>query len=648
MPNVNVDTYKTLKKNVLAILSNMEKFVSKYPKAELPAPGSEYKVAKEILEKSEFNIVVCGKVKNGKSSMINALIGRNLLPVNSDVATSLAFQISNSQKDEFHVVYANGDRKEIKEEDLAKYGSQTEIDDNGLVDVSKSISYIEVKTPIKFLPEGVTITDTPGIGSTYPHHTAITKQQLKFADAVIYVMNPSPLETIEIDFIKDIAEITPSIMFVMTKVDNENEEAIDQNIKGNKNHIQNAVGKIIGEKFDIFPMSSLQLMSSAQSDNQEDADFNYCISGFEEVKEAMQMLVYKTVGYYRAGSAFNAAIDYYTAVNQSLCNRKNAIVSAVNHYNELVEQYTTASKAFSERMGEKKRSEVMSSIDEIIKISGQDFNKIFSSQGDVYSIFEKEIDALSLDETTQYSDTLGDRVVEKVQTCWSNLTKIVFIKMQEKISEYNEECKLAAPSSLSISVDEELKNSLDISGLSGQERISGMRSEMFMASAVTGAIGTVASAAYFFAPALITPALPVIAPVMVVLSLGTVLWGAISGSQKAKRQKLAQNQSQMKKYVQSVLSNCQKQLVETSLADNKYKSLYQGFIEAIREQAQKSLKEIYDKYYKEIEAMKTTITESKQNPKLIEALDFMITEWQKNKESLKVTRDELENIQKTL
>lgn len=648
MKEENVNRYINLKESVLEVLSRMEKFVSKYPKAELPETDNEYKIAKEVLEKTDFNIVVCGKVKNGKSSMINALIGRNLLPVNSDVATSLAFQISNASVDEFHVVYANGDRKQISEADLVKYGSQSEIDDNGMVDVSKSISYIEIKTPIKFLPEGVTITDTPGIGSTYPHHTAITKQQLKFADAVIYVMNPSPLESIETVFITEIAEITPSIMFVMTKVDNENESSVIQNIEGNKKHIKNAISQKLVEEVDIYPMSSVQLMNCAQTDDQDEAEFNYAISGFDDVKNAMQLLVHKTVGYYRAGNAFNTAVDYYTVINQALSNRKNAIVSAIQHYNELVEQYTLASKAFSEQMGEKKRNEVLCAIDEIIKVAGQDFNKIFSNHGEVYSKFEKKIDQLSLEEMQHYGDQLGDKVVESVQEYWTNLTHTVFSKMQEKISEYNNDCKLIVPIKLSITVDDDVKKSLDISGLSGQERISGIRTEMFMASAVTGAIGTVASAAYFFAPALVTPALPVIAPVMVVLSLGTVLWGAISGSQKAKRMKEKQNQSEMKKYVQSVLINCQKQLTETSLADNRYKSLYQGFVEAVKEQAQKSLKEIYDKYHKEIEAMRSTVMESKQNPKLVEALDFMISEWQKNKETLQAIRTEIENVQKTL
>ena len=62
---------------------------------------------------------------------------------------------------------------------MLAYGSQATIDSKGVMDADKSILYIEVNTPIEFLPKGVSIIDTPGIGSTYPQHTAITKRYLK-------------------------------------------------------------------------------------------------------------------------------------------------------------------------------------------------------------------------------------------------------------------------------------------------------------------------------------------------------------------------------------------------------------------------------------------------------------------------------------
>lgn len=82
-------------------MDGMVSFHASYPKAGLPEVSDDFKITRELLTKGEFNLAVCGKVKNGKSSLINALIGKELLPVCNDVATSRVFKISNSDKEEF-------------------------------------------------------------------------------------------------------------------------------------------------------------------------------------------------------------------------------------------------------------------------------------------------------------------------------------------------------------------------------------------------------------------------------------------------------------------------------------------------------------------------------------------------------------------
>ncbi len=101
MSNNIQSTSETLKKKTLDVMTKMLSFVKQYPKVELPNPSNEFIIAKDLMAKGEFNLAVCGKVKNGKSSLINALIGRELLPVSTDVATSRVFKISNAEEDSF-------------------------------------------------------------------------------------------------------------------------------------------------------------------------------------------------------------------------------------------------------------------------------------------------------------------------------------------------------------------------------------------------------------------------------------------------------------------------------------------------------------------------------------------------------------------
>ncbi len=177
-----------------------------------------------------------------------------------------------------------------------------------------------------------------------------------------------------------------------------------------------------------------------------------------------------------------------------------------------------------------------------------------------------------------------------------------------------------------------------------RNRIGKMRNEMFLGTALTGAATTVIGAAYYFMPALITPALPVVAPALVILGLGAVLWGAISGNSKAKLERLQKNQSQLQKFVQETIANCRKQLVETSLVDNKIQSLYQGFVVALREQVTTSINTTYDEIKTELSTMKKTVVESKQDPSLVTGIEYLIKTWEGLSQKLQTVEELLSEI----
>ncbi|MCR8894827.1 dynamin family protein [Bacteroides sp. ET336] len=633
-----------LKSKIIKLMGNMKSFTVKYPKAGLPKPSNDFILSEELLTKGDFNLAVCGKVKNGKSSLINALIGKNILPVCNDVATSRAFKISNANEDSFFVVYSNGDKKAITVEELAQYGSQAEIDNVGEIATNETIAYIQVNTKVDFLPEGVSLIDTPGIGSTYPQHTNITKQYLRNSDAALFVMNPSPLEDIEINFLKEVAEITPSIIFVTTKIDLCGNQVVNDTMERNKNLISKAIGEKLVLGLYMLKMSSSLLMDAAQSSDEVISNFNYEISGYADVKDAIQNICFLTLGYYRVGIAYNNAVEYYQIIQESLQNRKEASIEAATKYEQLISQYDKANKEFSEKMGDNKKKEVLMKIETILKTMEMDFNQIFTTKGEISEKYTQEIENLSSEEIALYGEDLGERIVNDVKKSWDGLTNLVCEKISSLLIQYNDECKLSITDSVKISVSGSGVGDPQIQNVDLRDRVGKMRTEMFMGTAVTGALGTLIGGAYYFLPTLVAPALPVLAPVMVVLGVGAVLWGAISGNNKAKRENLQKNKAQLLKYVQECLANCRKQLIETSLANNQYQSLYQGFLLAIRQQATTSISSTYEKYKSELDAMKTTIIQSKQNPEYIKAIEQLITQWTVNKNELNNIHTLIESI----
>lgn len=631
-----------LKSEIIKLMDSMMAFQKTYPKFSFPKVSNSFKLTRELLEKGEFNLAVCGKVKNGKSSLINALIGKELLPVCTDVATSRVFKISHSEEEKFYVVYGNGNRKEISQDELSAYGSQAHINKEGEAEIENTISYIQVFTPMDFLPEGVSLIDTPGIGSTYPQHTAITKQYIKLTDAVMFVMNPTPLENIEVDFLKEIVSVTPGILFVTTKIDQNGEDSVKESLKRNQQIIEKAVGSDLPFGISMLKMSSKLLLDAATEEDKTTSEFNYEISGYDEVKSATNDMVFTILGYYRSGLAYNACVEYYTEVLNALNLRHETAKKAATEHDKLLESYKSALADFNENMGDTKRKELFTNVEAVLKAMECEFNQIFATKGVVAAKFSDEIEKLSEAEMATYGEGLSDRIVSDVQNEWNKLTSLVMSRIEKMLIQFDKDCYLSIPKGF-VSIAK-TNDDPSVKGVQMRDRIGKMRNEMFLGTAITGALTSIVGGTYFFLPALVTPVFPVLAPVAAILGIGSVLWGVISGNQKAKQEALQKNKSNLLKHLSETMADCRKQIVNVSLADDKYQSLYQGFVSAAREQVKNSITTICSKYSEELEAMKKTITESKSDPQLTLALGHLVAEWSKNKVKIQEIYKELENV----
>lgn len=200
---------------------------------DFPPSDSGLEVALNILDTETYDVVVCGEVKKGKSSLINAIIGKDILPVDTKVATSQAFRVINDDREQYFIVYTDGTKSQATKEDLENFGSQARIDQNGEPIVfDKIVDYMEIHAPISFLPKSIVLVDTPGLGALYANHAVVTKRHLAKASAVIFVLDPSnPITQPELEYLDKIAKITPNILFVMTKQDNYDSEYISTQIK---------------------------------------------------------------------------------------------------------------------------------------------------------------------------------------------------------------------------------------------------------------------------------------------------------------------------------------------------------------------------------------------------------------------------------
>ena len=282
----------------------------------LPSPDVAVKAAGSLINQEQYDVVVCGEVKKGKSSFINALMGEEVLPTNTQVATSQVCRIINADVEEYNLVFTDGTRQRISNKELSRYGSQVDADMYGEpVFRNHQLDYIEVKHPLPNLPKSVAMVDTPGIGAVYAAHEQITRNYLKKAAAVIFIIDPkNPIVKAERDFIESALKTTKQIMFVMTKMDNYDENVIATMISRDEEILAPLASQTATKKIEILPISSTLLFDATK----EKDNLLLEMSCFEDVKNTLLKMIYNTIGFEINAQVYNILNNYNTRAMHSL------------------------------------------------------------------------------------------------------------------------------------------------------------------------------------------------------------------------------------------------------------------------------------------------------------------------------------------
>jgi len=175
------------------------------------------------LSHGRFHLAVLGQFKRGKSTLLNALLGHELLPTAivplTAIPTFIAFDTSLRARCVFREDKEAIDYAAASIEDLTtflrQYVAEQDNPKNHL-----GVSYVEVFAPAPILVKGVILIDTPGIGSTYRHNTEATLNFLPQCDAAVFLFSADPpITEVEIEFLAHVRRKVPRLFFVLNKID---------------------------------------------------------------------------------------------------------------------------------------------------------------------------------------------------------------------------------------------------------------------------------------------------------------------------------------------------------------------------------------------------------------------------------------------
>jgi len=166
-----------------------------------------------------FVALIVGEFKRGKSTLLNALIGQDLLPTGIPPVTAVPTRVRSGARARALVRFRDGSERAIGLEEVRAYVDESLNPGNQRAVVSVDV---EVTTGP---PLGVVLVDVPGLGSTHKHNTEAALAALPEADAAIVVASVDPpVGEAELRLLHLVRDHAPRLDLVLNKVDYLDEE----------------------------------------------------------------------------------------------------------------------------------------------------------------------------------------------------------------------------------------------------------------------------------------------------------------------------------------------------------------------------------------------------------------------------------------
>lgn len=166
-------------------------------------------------QKQELNIAVLGRFKAGKSSFLNDIVRKPLLPVGVLPVTAVVTEISYGENEHAELVFLDGRVIEAPTSDIGRYISESENPQN-----VKGVDVVRVFLPTLARFRGIRFVDTPGLESILQHNTEAALSWTPNVDlAVVAVGVDPPLTQQDISLIERLYQYTPHVSVLLTKVD---------------------------------------------------------------------------------------------------------------------------------------------------------------------------------------------------------------------------------------------------------------------------------------------------------------------------------------------------------------------------------------------------------------------------------------------
>jgi GTP-binding protein EngB required for normal cell division len=169
----------------------------------------------QLHARNGIDVAVFGRFKAGKSSFLNHLTGRDVLPIGVVPLTAVITRLRFGPADRAEVRFLNGTAKTIPFDDIGLYVGENENPSN-----TKQVASVEVELPALKALAPLQFVDTPGLGSAFTHNTEVALKWLpNVGAALVAVSSDAPLSEHDLALLEELRRHTPKIVLLLTKAD---------------------------------------------------------------------------------------------------------------------------------------------------------------------------------------------------------------------------------------------------------------------------------------------------------------------------------------------------------------------------------------------------------------------------------------------
>ncbi len=199
------------------------------------------------LDAARLRVLVVGEAKRGKSTLINALLDRDVLPSGVTPLTAVATTVRYGNDPRAEVLFLDGHEEKYPLTALADL-----VTERGNSRNRRRIAGATVYLDEPLLAAGVELVDTPGTGSVFEWDTEAAHEALQSMDAAVFVLTADPpVSASERDLLARVARLSVTTFAVLNKADHLDEQGLAEAAEFTRQVLRES-----GHAGKVYPMSA--------------------------------------------------------------------------------------------------------------------------------------------------------------------------------------------------------------------------------------------------------------------------------------------------------------------------------------------------------------------------------------------------------